>query len=119
MKALKIFTYANCGSCRKATKWLRERSLDFVEIPIREQAPSREELARMLEIYGGQIKRLFNTSGADYRSLGLGPKLATMPDEEILALLASNGNLVKRPFLLTEKGGLVGFKEEEWESFFG
>ena len=39
--------------------------------------------------------------------------------EDALALLAANGNLVKRPFLLTGEGGLVGFKEPEWEKLFG
>ena len=33
----------------------------------------------------------------------------------LIALLSRNGNLVKRPFLLTEAGGAVGFRQEEWE----
>lgn len=114
-----IHTYAKCDTCRKAVKWLQARGISFTEIPIREQPPTKAELKRMLAVYQGDLKRLFNTSGGDYRELNLGEKLPAMSESEAIDLLASNGNLVKRPFLLTEKGGLVGFKEPEWEAFFG
>ncbi len=116
---MRIHTYAKCDTCRKAVKWLKARGLGFEEIPIREQPPTEAELRRMLSIYGGELKRLFNTSGGDYRELKLGEKLPSMSEDEAIALLASNGNLVKRPFLLADRGGLVGFKEAEWEAFFG
>lgn len=115
---MKIYTYAKCDTCRKAVKWLQARAIVFTEIPIREQAPTEAELRRMLAIYGGDLKRLFNTSGGDYRELKLGEKLPAMSEAESIDLLAGNGNLVKRPFLLTERAGLVGFKEAEWEVFF-
>ncbi len=113
---MKIYTYAKCDTCRKAVKWLQARGIPFTEIPIREQPPSKAELRRMLSVYQGDLKRLFNTSGGDYRELKLGEKLPTMSEAEAIDLLASNGNLVKRPFLLTEKAGLVGFREAEWEA---
>ncbi len=116
---MRIHTYAKCDTCRKAVKWLKARDLAFEEIPIREQPPSEADLRRMLAIYRGDLKRLFNTSGGDYREMKLGEKLPSMGEDEAIALLASNGNLVKRPFLLTAKGGLVGFKEAAWEAFFG
>lgn len=115
---MNIHTYAKCDTCRKAVKWLKARGIAFEEIPIREQPPSKADLRRMLDVYGGDLKRLFNTSGGDYRELKLGEKLPSMSEAEALDLLAGNGNLVKRPFLLDGKGGLVGFKEAEWESFF-
>lgn len=37
-----------------------------------------------------------------------------MTETEALKLLSKNGKLVKRPFLLTEKSGAVGFKPESW-----
>jgi len=113
---MKIHTYAKCDTCRKAVKWLKQRGLDFEEIPIREQPPSKADLRRILAVYKGGLKRLFNTSGGDYREMKLGERLASMSEDEAIDMLASNGNLVKRPFLLTEKGGLVGFKETEWEA---
>ncbi len=111
---MKIYTYANCDTCRKATKWLRDKGFDFEEIPIRETPPSPAELREMLAIYGGELKRLCNTSGQDYRAPGVKEKFSTLAPEEAIALLAGNGNLIKRPFLLDGGRGLVGFREEKW-----
>ncbi len=111
---LSIHTYKACDTCRKAVAWLRERGLAFEERPIREQPPSPADLRRMLKHVGGDLRRLFNTSGRDYRTLGLSAKLPTLSEEEALALLAANGNLVKRPFLLGPDTGLVGFDPLTW-----
>lgn len=73
----------------------------------------------MAEAYDGNHKKLFNTSGKLYREKGIKDKVSTMTPEEIYALLGGEGMLVKRPFLLTDKGALVGFKEEEWDNLLG
>lgn len=62
------------------------------------------------------LRKLFNTSGLVYKSLALKDKLPTMSDEEQLALLATDGMLVKRPLLVGNDKALVGFKEVEWQS---
>ena len=111
-----LYTYAKCSTCRNAVKWLREQGLDFAEKPIRDTPPSKAELQRMLGFQDGVLKKLFNTSGGDYRELKLGSKLADMTEKQALELLAGNGNLVKRPFLLTDEVGLVGFKVDAWSA---
>jgi len=111
---MKIYTYAKCDSCRKAVKWLKENGKTFEEIPIRDQPPSPDELTRMLSYYKGDLRLLFNTSGQDYRALGIKDTLPGLTEAEALALLAENGNLIKRPFLLSGEIGLVGFKPENW-----
>lgn len=113
---LKVYEYRNCGTCRKALKFLKTNQVQFESLPIRETPPSPDELRRMLAYYGGEMRRLFNTSGEDYRKLKLKEKLAGLSVEEAIALLSKNGNLIKRPFALFEKGGLVGFKEDEWRN---
>ena len=116
MKTIRVYTYAKCSSCRKATAWLDAQGLDYEEIPIQETPPSKDELKRMEQALGGKRGRLFNTSGREYRSLGLKEQLPTMSADEAYALLNSNGMLVKRPFLLTPQGGAVGFREAEWSA---
>jgi arsenate reductase len=116
---LKVYTYANCSTCRQATKWLRDQGLEFDERPIRETPPTREELARMLEAQAGEVRRLCNTSGRDYRELGLGDKLAALGADAVLGLLEHNGNLVKRPFLLGPGVALVGFDAAAWGMALG
>ncbi|MSU48548.1 MAG: Spx/MgsR family RNA polymerase-binding regulatory protein [Opitutus sp.] len=111
---LKIYTYANCDSCRAATKWLRAHGIAFAEHAIRETPPSVAELRTMLAAQGGVVRKLFNTSGRDYREQKLGEKLPSLAPADALALLAGNGNLVKRPFLLGEGVAIVGFDAAAW-----
>ncbi len=112
---LRVYAYEKCDTCRKALKFLRERGFEHEVIAIRQQPPTVEELRRMLGYVGGDIRRLFNTSGQDYRAMNIKERLPGMSEEETLGLLSSNGNLVKRPFVLGDGCGTVGFKEGEWE----
>lgn len=114
-KGIRVHAYSGCDTCRKALKFLAARGVEVEVLPIRETPPTVPELRRMLGHVGGDLRRLFNTSGQDYRALGIAQRLPGMKVDEALELLASNGNLVKRPFLLGPDIGLVGFREEEWE----
>jgi len=113
---LKVYTYAKCSTCRKAVKFLRDHKIEFKELPIRETPPSLPELKQALKSKDGQMRALFNTSGNDYRALGLSTKLPAMSDAEALNLLTGNGNLVKRPFAVDNEICLVGFDEEAWKT---
>ncbi len=115
---LKAYVYQGCSTCRNALKWLMSHQIDFYEIPIRETPPKMSKLQSMLKAKGGYVRTLFNTSGLDYRALGLKDTLPTMPPSEALKLLAKNGNLVNRPFMIDERQGvyLTGFKEAEWQA---
>ena len=64
-----VYAYAGCDTCRKALRFLSDRGIPHTVIPIREQPPTKAELRRMLKLCGGEIRRLFNTSGQDYRAL--------------------------------------------------
>jgi arsenate reductase (glutaredoxin) len=98
---------------------LRARDIDFEEIPIRQQPPTAGELKRMLAAHDGELRRLFNTSGREYRELKLSDRLPAMAVEEALTMLAQNGSLVKRPFLISARVALVGFDEETWREALG
>lgn len=115
---IKIYEYKGCSSCKKALKWLDAHSIEYTAIPIRETPPTVKELKTMLAHLDGQIGKLFNTSGQDYRAQGLKDKLPDMTEAEKLKLLNSNGNLVKRPFILGKNVGTTGFKEELWSELF-
>ena len=111
---IRIYTYEKCDACRKALKFLAARRAKPLVVPIRKQPPGKAELKRMLAFVGGDLRKLFNTSGRDYKALGIKDRLPKMSEAEALGLLSKNGNLVKRPFLLTEKSGAVGFNEDSW-----
>ena len=115
---LKVYAYANCDTCRKALKFLKAHEVAHTVIPIRETPPSKAELKKMLGYLDGNLRALFNSSGGDYKALNLKDKLPSMSEAEAIALLAENGNLVKRPFALGDGAGTVGFSESAWESLF-
>ncbi|MBT5926538.1 MAG: arsenate reductase family protein [Verrucomicrobia bacterium] len=117
MKSMRVYEYKNCGTCRKALKYLDEKGVSYERIPIREQPPTENELKMMLKSLNGERKRLFNTSGGDYKSMNMKDRLPSLNDEEAITLLSENGNLIKRPFVLSGKQGVIGFKEDEWDAF--
>lgn len=114
----KVYLYEKCGTCQKAIKWLDGRGVVYQNVPIKETPPTRAEFERMLRVYDGNLRSLFNTSGLEYKRLNLKDRLPTLSQTEALELLSSNGMLVKRPFLLTDQGGAAGFKEDEWAKLF-
>ena len=107
--------YPPCTTCKKAKKWLRDNCLDFTARHIKEQNPTAEEIDGWQIKSGLELKKFFNTSGLVYKNLGLKDKLPAMSREEQLALLASDGMLVKRPILGTEDAVLAGVREAQWE----
>ena len=113
MKAT-VLCYDKCSTCQKALKWLDAQGADYAVRPIKEENPSAEELAVWRKKSGLPLRRFFNTSGMQYRALGLKDRLPSMSEEEQLALLASDGMLVKRPLLVTEDRVFPGFREEDW-----
>ena len=113
---MKVLVYRKCSTCLKALKWLEVNQVVFDERPIKEEHPSYEELKAWYEMSGLPLKKFFNTSGILYKQMNLKDKLPGMTDAEVFALLATDGMLVKRPILVTEKGVCPGFKPEVWET---
>lgn len=114
MKKWKVYEYGGCSTCKKALKFLDAKKIPYEKLDITATAPSLAELKTMLG-HVGELRKLFNTSGLVYKEMKLSEKLPTMDEKEALGLLARNGRLVKRPFVLGDGFGMVGFKEEEWK----
>jgi arsenate reductase (glutaredoxin) len=113
--ALTFYWYPNCGSCKKAKKWLDDKGLSYEEVHIVDNPPTKSDLERLYRQSHMELKKFFNTSGQKYRSLGLKDKLDKASDEELLDLLASDGMLIKRPIITDGTKVTVRFNEEEFE----
>lgn len=107
--------YPKCSTCMKAKKWLDDNGFAYESRHIKEENPTYEELKEWYGQSGLPLKKFFNTSGLLYKSMQLKDKLPSMSDEEQLKLLASDGMLVKRPLLISDKAILTGFRVKEWE----
>lgn len=116
---MQFICYPKCTTCQKAKKWLEEKGVSFEERHIKEHNPTAEELSTWQKKSGLPLKKLFNTSGLMYKELKLSQKLPTMSEKEQLALLATDGMLVKRPILVGDDFVLVGFKEANWVATLG
>jgi len=106
--------YPKCSTCQRAKKWLEEHRVEYELRDIKLQSPTEAELRAWREKSGLPLKRFFNTSGLQYKSLGLSARLPDMPEEEQYKLLSSDGMLVKRPILIDGDRVLVGFKVAEY-----
>ena len=107
--------YPKCTTCQKAQKWLDAKGIPYEIRHIKEQNPTEAELRQWHQKSGLPLKKFFNTSGLLYKENHLKEKLPLLSEDEMLALLAEDGMLVKRPMLIGEDFVLVGFKEAEWE----
>lgn len=105
--------YPKCSTCQKAKAWLQERGVAFDERDIKQNNPTEQELRAWHEKSGLPLKRFFNTSGLQYKALGLKDKLPAMTEDEQYALLATDGMLVT--LIIGEDFALPGFKLKEWE----
>lgn len=116
---IKVYCYSRCTTCKKALKWLDEKGVEYELLDIKEEHPDESALREYHAASGLPLKRFFNTSGIQYREMGLSKKLPDMSDDEQYALLATDGMLVKRPLLVGGGFVLTGFKEAEWEEALG
>ena len=106
--------YPKCTTCQKARAWLDGHNVSYTLRDIKTENPTQEELRDWWQKSGLPLKRFFNTSGQLYKAMDLKEKLPTMSEEEQLALLATDGMLVKRPILVDGDRVRVGFREKEW-----
>ena len=125
-----LTTYVRGIYCRQCPEWIvddllhtrgvLDAAVSFwrAELTVRydPQIVTEAELRRWHALSGLPLKRFFNTSGLVYKNLGLKDKLPTMTEDEQIALLASDGMLVKRPLLVGDDFVLPGFKPTEWEN---
>ena len=107
--------YPKCTTCQKAKAWLDNQDVSYTLRDIKLDNPTAEELRQWWTASGLPLKKFFNTSGLQYKALGLKDKLPAMSEEEQLSLLATDGMLVKRPLLVGDGFVLTGFRQAEWE----
>ncbi len=118
LSVVRIYHYPQCSTCKDALKFLAHNRYAVDKIDIFVTPPSKAEIKKMLGFMNGNIKKLFNTTGRVYQDMNLAEKLSSMKEEEAIDLLAKNGKLIKRPFVLWEETGTVGYKKDDWKKIF-
>lgn len=108
--------YPKCSTCQKARAFLDAHGVAYTIRDIKSENPTEEELRLWHQKSGLPLKRFFNTSGLQYKALGLAQKLPAMSEDQQFSLLATDGMLVKRPIVVTDDFVLVGFREADWSA---
>jgi len=108
--SIQVYGIPNCGTCKKAFKWLEDSAVTYEFINTKENPPTRENIQNWVNSLGFQPMR--NTSGQSYRALGEARNNWT--SEEWIEAFAKDAMLLKRPLFVKDGTAvLVGFKDKE------
>jgi arsenate reductase (glutaredoxin) len=122
--AVTVLSYAACGTCKKALKWLDEKGVTYEVRPIVDKPPTAAELRAWLPASGVSVRKWLNTSGQSYRALGK-EKVDAASDAQVEAWLTKDGKLVRRPVVVVQGAAgtplrvLVGFRPEAFAEALG
>lgn len=114
-----FYWYPNCGTCKKAKKWLDDEGIEYNSVHIVNEPPSQQELKSFIELSELPARKFFNTSGKKYRELNMKEKLKEATEDEMIQWLSSDGMLIKRPIVSDGEQVTVGFKPEQFEEVWG
>lgn len=112
---LRLYGYKKCSTCRKAEKALEQMKVKYEFIDVTQNPPSAAALKKMVQQAGADYRKLFNTSGVQYRELKIKDKLPKMSETDVFKLLAGNGRLIKRPIVTDGSQATIGFNETEFK----
>lgn len=108
--SIQVYGIPNCGTCKKAIKWLTENNIDYEFINTKDYPPDRQMLTSWVAALGNKPMR--NTSGKSYRAIGEEKKAWT--DEQWIEAFAQDAMLLKRPLFVKDgQAVLVGFRAAE------
>ena len=115
---LTFFGYPKCSTCANAKKFLAKLGRETEEIDITAAPPSAKELRGLIDKSGRPYTDFLNRSGLQYRALNMKEKVKTLPEDEVIKLLASEGRLIKRPIVTDGTRVTVGFSPEEFSKIW-
>ena len=117
MKKIILYGYPKCSTCRRASKWLDKNNINYQLIDIVKEPPSKEVLEIALRQFSFDMKKIFNTRGKSFKSIDF--DILDLTKKEIIELLANDGKLIKRPFLIMNESKLIlGFNHSEYTANF-
>src|SRR5438445_7574434 len=97
MPDVTVYFNPSCSKCRASKELLEEHGVDAVYVRYLEEAPSREELERVMGLLGIDDPRaMMRTGEARYKELGL----ASAGRDELLDAMVADPILIERPIVI-------------------
>lgn len=115
---MKITVYGipNCGSVKKARTFLEDKSLHYEFHDYKKSGINETKLNSWCQEFGWE--KVLNKKGQTWRNLGDEVKALVTNQTSAVKLMLKNTSAIKRPIIETEKGNLIGFEENQYNSFF-
>lgn len=106
--SIQVYGIPNCGTYKKAFKWLEDSRVTYEFINTKENRPTRKMIENWVNSLGFQPMR--NTSGQSYRALG--EVRNNWTNKEWIEAFAEDAMLLKRPLFVKDgMAVLVGFRD--------
>ncbi|WP_430610851.1 transcriptional regulator Spx [Enterococcus sp. DIV0876] len=112
---ISLYTTPSCTSCRKARAWLTENELPFKERNMFSDPLNSEELREILSLTKNGTEDIISTRSKVYQKLDI--DLDELKLEELLELIETYPNLLKRPIIIDQHKLQVGYNEEDIRKF--
>src|SRR5699024_8529492 len=112
---LTMYWYPNCGTCKKAKKWLDDHEIDYQTVHLVNETPTENKLKELIEKSGLQQKKFFNTRGKVYHEENMKYKIKEASIELMVSYVASYGMIIKRLIVTNGEKVIVGFNESTFE----
>jgi regulatory protein spx len=112
---IKLYGNADCLSCRKAKRWLREKDLVFLEREVEKDPFTKDELREIVSATEEGLMEIIATNSNVYKELR--GEIESLALDECVSILAEYPQLIKKPLIIDKKHLVIGFKEEELAVF--
>ena len=107
MNKIRVYGKSTCKTTQKVLEWFAAHKLDFEQIDIISSPPSSKFLQK--QIKSDDLKGFLNSRIKVYRENGFGRELPSK--SEIIKIMLSDPNLIKRPVVVSDSGVSFGFNE--------
>ncbi|MCO4784187.1 MAG: Spx/MgsR family RNA polymerase-binding regulatory protein [Candidatus Cloacimonetes bacterium] len=105
--SIHLYGIKNCSQVKKAKDFLKEKSINFVEVDVRKDGLERQTVNHWLRCRG--LESVFNKRSKAYKDLDLGD--VQIDESKFLDLIEESPLLFKRPLLVQGDTVLIGLKE--------
>lgn len=111
-----VYGIPNCGSVKKARTFLEEKGLNYEFHDYKKSGITEDKLASWCEVFGWET--VLNRKGQTWRNLDESVKVLVTNQTSAIKLMLDNTSAIKRPIIETPKGNLIGFDENQYQTFF-
>ncbi len=110
---IKLFGIKNCGTVKKAQRWLESNGREYVFIDFRKDPIPNDTLLSWVKRYG--LTQLINRRSTSWRQLSTADQVQlnkeSFDDDAVLTILQNCMTVIKRPVLEIDDHLIVGFNE--------